>query len=277
MPGSEFFFRADDGVRLLGAGGPGRASQGDCPDRYGLAEHSARYARLAGRSLRRTTGFTPTTIAATGLHAIPPLSAISPMRTAGRNAWATYGPSTARSRRSKRERRSSSSGTRWGRSSANTSFPNTARRSPASPIGQRQAAADGRRAAPDRRAERLRQGGRGKSRLVNSLMFDSLNKPFAPARTKSDWLSRDTGGSRRLCRRPALRLRRQQPAGDRLPRRLARGCLRGSAWRASGRTCRSTSSPANAIRSARISRARRRPEGGRLYEARDPHLPGRAP
>ena len=42
------------------------------------------------------------------------------------------------------------------------------------------------------RAERLRQGRRGKSRLVNSLMFDALNKPFAPARTKSDWLSRDT-------------------------------------------------------------------------------------
>ena len=41
------------------------------------------------------------------------------------------------------------------------------------------------------RAERLRQGGRGKSKLVNSLMFDGLNKPFAPARTPSDWLSRD--------------------------------------------------------------------------------------
>ena len=41
------------------------------------------------------------------------------------------------------------------------------------------------------RAARLRQGKRGKSRLVNSLMFDGLNKPFQPARTKSDWLSRD--------------------------------------------------------------------------------------
>jgi alpha-beta hydrolase superfamily lysophospholipase len=41
------------------------------------------------------------------------------------------------------------------------------------------------------RAERLRQGKRGKSKLVNSLMFDGLNKPFQPARTKSDWLSRD--------------------------------------------------------------------------------------
>ncbi len=41
------------------------------------------------------------------------------------------------------------------------------------------------------RAERLRQGGRGKSKFVNSLMFDGLNKPFAPARTRSDWLSRD--------------------------------------------------------------------------------------
>lgn len=39
--------------------------------------------------------------------------------------------------------------------------------------------------------ERLRQGRRGKSGLVAYLSFGSFNKPFEPARTEFDWLSRD--------------------------------------------------------------------------------------
>ncbi|HET7871656.1 MAG TPA: alpha/beta hydrolase [Terriglobales bacterium] len=41
------------------------------------------------------------------------------------------------------------------------------------------------------RLERLRLGPRGKSKLVQSLTFDSFNKRFEPARTRFDWLSRD--------------------------------------------------------------------------------------
>jgi alpha-beta hydrolase superfamily lysophospholipase len=41
------------------------------------------------------------------------------------------------------------------------------------------------------RAERLRQGRRGKSPLLFALSFGSFNKPFEPARTEFDWLSRD--------------------------------------------------------------------------------------
>jgi alpha-beta hydrolase superfamily lysophospholipase len=41
------------------------------------------------------------------------------------------------------------------------------------------------------RAERLRLGRRGKSRLAQSLSFDAFNKRFEPARTSFDWLSRD--------------------------------------------------------------------------------------
>jgi alpha-beta hydrolase superfamily lysophospholipase len=41
------------------------------------------------------------------------------------------------------------------------------------------------------RAERLRLGKRGKSELIFKMWFGDFNKPFQPARTPFDWLSRD--------------------------------------------------------------------------------------
>lgn len=41
------------------------------------------------------------------------------------------------------------------------------------------------------RAERLRLGKRGKSPVIHGLAFDANNKPFEPAPTKLEWLSRD--------------------------------------------------------------------------------------
>ena len=41
------------------------------------------------------------------------------------------------------------------------------------------------------RAERLRLGKRGKSQLIGQMWFGAYNKPFAPARTEFDWLTRD--------------------------------------------------------------------------------------
>lgn len=41
------------------------------------------------------------------------------------------------------------------------------------------------------RAERLRLGERGKSALLRDLSFGAFNKPFEPARTRFEWLSRD--------------------------------------------------------------------------------------
>jgi alpha-beta hydrolase superfamily lysophospholipase len=42
------------------------------------------------------------------------------------------------------------------------------------------------------RLERLRHGPRGKSALIRALAFGAYNKPFQPARTPFDWLSRDS-------------------------------------------------------------------------------------
>lgn len=41
------------------------------------------------------------------------------------------------------------------------------------------------------RLERLRLGPRGRSALIHALAFEAFNKPFEPARTRFDWLSRD--------------------------------------------------------------------------------------
>jgi alpha-beta hydrolase superfamily lysophospholipase len=41
------------------------------------------------------------------------------------------------------------------------------------------------------RLERLRLGPRGRSALLTAFSFGAFNKPFAPARTPADWLSRD--------------------------------------------------------------------------------------
>ncbi|MEI8255972.1 MAG: alpha/beta hydrolase [Deltaproteobacteria bacterium] len=41
------------------------------------------------------------------------------------------------------------------------------------------------------RIERMRLGAHGRSKLLNALSFDDYNKAFRPNRTKFDWLSRD--------------------------------------------------------------------------------------
>jgi alpha-beta hydrolase superfamily lysophospholipase len=41
------------------------------------------------------------------------------------------------------------------------------------------------------RLERLRLGSRGRSALMHALFFGAFNRPFEPARTPFDWLSRD--------------------------------------------------------------------------------------
>ena len=96
MPESEFVFDAEDGARLLGRRWlPAGRAKAMVQIAHGLAEHSARYARLAGALNAAGYGAYAFDLRGHGPPARPAISAISPTRTAGRSASATYGPSTA--------------------------------------------------------------------------------------------------------------------------------------------------------------------------------------
>jgi alpha-beta hydrolase superfamily lysophospholipase len=194
MPASEFELRADDDERLLARRWlPEGRPRAILQIAHGLAEHSARYARLAAA-----------------------------LNAAGYGAYAAdlrgHGPKAATADRGHFADRDG-----WAKCVADLWVLNRliAAEQPQAPIvflghstgswiGQQfvsehggglagivysgsngkppPIAALGRLVA---RAERMRQGRRGRSRLVNSLMFDAFNKPFEPARTRFDWLSRD--------------------------------------------------------------------------------------
>ena len=72
------------------------------------------------------------------------------------------------------------------------------------------------------REERLRLGKRGKSELILQMWFGEFNKPFRPARTDFDWLSRDEKEVDAFVADPLLRLPVHDPARDRRARRAAR-------------------------------------------------------
>jgi alpha-beta hydrolase superfamily lysophospholipase len=193
MPGSEFRFRADDGVALLGRrwlpeGRPRAVVQ----IAHGLAEHSARYARLAG-----ALNAAAYAVYANDHRGHGPNSAPANLgHFADADGWAkTVGDLWSFNRVIAAEQPSvpivflgHSTGSWLGQqfvsehseALAGVAYSGSGKPPPMVAVLRLVA-----------RAERLRQGRRGKSRLVNSLMFDALNKPFAPTRTKSDWLSRD--------------------------------------------------------------------------------------
>ncbi len=194
MPGSEFELRTDDGQSLLARrwlpeGSPRAVVQ----IAHGLAEHSARYARLA--AALNAAGYA---VYASDLRGHGPKAAAADLgHFADEGGWGkVVGDLWAMNRLIAREEPGlsiiflgHSTGSWLGQqfvsehSDALAGVVYSGSNGAPPPI-----AAAGRLVA---RAERLRQGKRGKSKLVNSLMFDGLNKPFAPARTRSDWLSRD--------------------------------------------------------------------------------------
>ena len=196
MAGSEFVFQAEDGVRLLGRRWlPDGAPRAVVQIAHGLAEHSARYARLA--SALNAAGYA---VYACDFRGHGPSSPAADLgHFANRDGWAkvvgdlwTFNRLIA----SEQPERpivlfGHSLGSFIGRSfvakhsQALAGAVYSGSNGKAPPI-----AALGRWIA---RAERLRLGPRGKSALIFKMWFGDFNKPFAPALTAFDWLSRDLG------------------------------------------------------------------------------------
>ena len=195
MPGSEFGFRADDGALLLGRRwlpeGPPRAV---VQIAHGLAEHSARYARFASALNGAGYGTYASDLRGHG----PGSDPAELGHFADSDGWAkcvgdlwTFNRLIAADEPSVpivflghsmgsflaqsfvAEHSEALAGTVY--SGSNGSPPAIAT------LGRLIA-----------RAERLRLGKRGKSALLNQMMFGDFNKPFKPARTGVDWLSRDS-------------------------------------------------------------------------------------
>ena len=196
MPGSEFAFRAGDGAQLLGRRWlPEGRPRAFVQIAHGLAEHSARYARFAGALNAAGYGVYASDHRGHG----PSVAARRPrafrrLRRLGEMRRRSLDLQPADRGRAAGRRQLSCSAIRWARSSPN---PSSAQHSEAlagilysGSNGSPPAIATlGRLIA---RAERLRLGKRGKSRLLNQMMFGDFNRPFKPARTDVDWLSRDT-------------------------------------------------------------------------------------
>jgi alpha-beta hydrolase superfamily lysophospholipase len=195
MPGSEFGVQAEDGVRLLGRRWlPDGAPRAIVQIAHGLAEHSARYSRLA--SALNAAGYA---VYAVDFRGHGPAAAPADLgHFADRDGWAKcVGDLWTLNRLIASEQPGRpivflghSLGSFIGRSFvakhsealAGVAYSGSNGKAP--PI-----AALGRWIA---RAERLRLGKRGKSARIFKMWFGDFNKPFEPARTPFDWLSRDT-------------------------------------------------------------------------------------
>lgn len=196
MPESEFELRAHDGEPLLARRWlPEGRPRAILQIAHGLAEHSARYARLAGALNAAGYGAYAGDLRGHG----PKAPRADLGHFADRDGWAKcIADLWALNRLIAAEQPGTpivflghSLGSFLGRgfvaehsdALAGTAYSGSNGKPP--PI-----ATLGRAIA---RAERLRLGGRGKSKLLNRMMFAGHNKPFAPARTEFDWLSRDSG------------------------------------------------------------------------------------
>jgi alpha-beta hydrolase superfamily lysophospholipase len=194
MAGSEFDFRADDGHILLGRrwlpAGPPRAI---VQIAHGLAEHSARYARLA--LALNTAGYAAYANDHRG-HG-PKTAAADLGHFADQGGWdKVVGDLWTFNRLIAAEQPGTpiiflghSLGSFLGRGFIAKHSDALAGVALSGSNGKPPAMATlGRLIA---REERLRLGRRGKSDPILQMWFGEFNKPFKPARTASDWLSRD--------------------------------------------------------------------------------------
>jgi alpha-beta hydrolase superfamily lysophospholipase len=194
MPGSEFDFRADDGQTLLARRwlpeGPPRAI---VQIAHGLAEHSARYARLA--AALNSAGYAAY---ANDHRGHGPKAAPADLgHFADEGGWdKVVGDLWSFNRLIAAEQPGTpiiflghSLGSFLGRGFIARHSDALAGVALSGSSGKPPAIATlGRLIA---REERLRLGKRGKSDLILQMWFGEFNKPFKPARTASDWLSRD--------------------------------------------------------------------------------------
>ncbi len=194
MSGSEFFFHAGDGARLLARrwlsdGRPRAIVQ----IAHGLAEHSARYARVAGAL--NTAGYG---VYAFDLRGHGPSCAPADFgHLADADGWAKCVSDLWTFSRVIAEEQPGVPIVLLGHSMGSFLAQAFVAEHADALAG---AVYSGSNGAPPpiasagrlfARAERLRLGKRGKSKLLNQMMFGDFNKPFRPARTEVDWLSRD--------------------------------------------------------------------------------------
>ena len=194
MPESQFEFRADDGQTLLGRRwlpeGPPRAV---LQIAHGLAEHSARYARLAAALNEAGYGAYANDHRGHG----PQAAAADLGHFADEGGWdKVVGDLWTFNRLIAAEQPGTpiiflghSLGSFLGRGFIAKHSDALAGVALSGSNGKPPAIATlGRLIA---REERLRLGKRAKSDLIFQMWFGEFNKPFKPARTASDWLSRD--------------------------------------------------------------------------------------
>ena len=194
MPGSEFEFRADDGQsvlarRWLPEGSPRAIVQ----IAHGLTEHSARYARLA--AALNAAGYA---VYASDHRGHGPKAAAADLgHFADESGWdKVVGDLWTLNRRIAAEQPGTpiiflghSLGSFLGRGFIAQHSDALAGAALSGSSGKPPAIATlGRLIA---REERLRLGKRGKSQVIFQMWFGDFNKPFKPARTAFDWLSRD--------------------------------------------------------------------------------------
>ena len=194
MPGSEFEFRAEDGQALLARRWlPEGRARAIVQIAHGLAEHSARYARLA--AALNAAGYA---VYANDHRGHGPKAAAADLGHFGdQGGWdKVVGDLWTLNRLIAEEQPGArivflghSLGSFLGRGFIAEHSDALAGAALSGSNGKPPAIATlGRLIA---RAERLRLGKRGKSQVIFQMWFGDFNKAFNPARTAFDWLSRD--------------------------------------------------------------------------------------